>query len=188
MHDQIEITRVVPIHLDEMIAAAQGADAEPPPFRIHLRQAAQFVDGGTPRQPMRRSANTIAAGNMGPDDMVQQNKIQIRPLQRMHQHAAADVHADKIGDYLVGDRHSGADGATGAGMRIRHDADAAAAYEFLVAQSLNLLFGHFFQLVGENHRFINLAANRFHIDPFSFFGFAEIRSDEPVPASAGQAK
>ena len=151
-----------------MVASPQRANAEPPPFRIDIRQTFQILDGNLAGKAMRRASHRMSAWHMGPDDPIQQGEIHLRPFQGMYQHTAADIHPDQIRYDLVGNRHRRADGAAGAGVRIRHDPDSAAPDKFLVAEFLNLFLRHLFQLIGEHYRFVELAPNCFHAAPFSF--------------------
>ena len=78
-------------------------------------------------------------------------------------HAASDVHPDQVGRHLIGDGHGGPDGAAFAGVDVRHQADAAACREFLVAELLHLRDGGAVHYIGKDFSFAIFAFDFNHI-------------------------
>ena len=72
-------------------------------------------------------------------------------------HAAADIHADYVGDGLVGDRHGGADRAALAGVHVGHDADLTSFGQGVVTHSADLLDRFVLNDLGVADRGINFS-------------------------------
>lgn len=84
----------------------------------------------------------VSDGEAGGDPLINKfvQLLQLQPLfpDTSSLHPAADIHADQIGHYLIGDGHGSANGAARTGMNVRHQTDSAACGKFLVTQLLNL--------------------------------------------------
>ena len=121
-----------------MVAAAQGAKA---PFQtsgiLQSAVAAQVlqVEALLPPFPDAETGGNEVGGG------VHLWHVDLHPAQVHSIHAAADIHAHDVGYGLVLHGHGGADGAALAGVHVRHDADAAAFGEVIVAHPADLLNG-----------------------------------------------
>ena len=124
------------VHLDEVVAAAQGAQTPLQPLAVFQ----------VPVAPKRRQVEVLLptvphpfSGGDEVSDLVQLGQVKLHMAQLHGVHAAADVHAHQVGDRLVRDGHGGADGAALTRMDVRHDPNAAPGGEFAVAQLPDLL-------------------------------------------------
>ena len=138
MDDQVESAVGGPVHLDEVVAAAQGAEA--------ALQIAAVLQGPEAAQLGQVEADLAALPDLHPGGdevggLVQTLRIDLALSQLHRVHPAADIHADHVGDGLVDDRHGGADGAALACVDVGHDADPAARGEFIIAHPADLLNG-----------------------------------------------
>ena len=78
-------------------------------------------------------------------------------------HAAADIHADDVGDRPVLHGHGGADGTALARMDVRHDADLAACRKLVITHPADLLDGLVLDDLGKADRGIYLSLNFHHV-------------------------
>ena len=134
----VEIPLFIFIHLNEVIAAAQGADALFRPQQIHMRGTVQLRQVDLAEIAM----GLVPNGEAGRDFLINQ-LVQLLQLQSVFPdagrlHAASDIHPHQIWHHFIRDGHGGADGAAFPRMNIRHQPDAAACCKFLIAQFLNL--------------------------------------------------
>ena len=148
--DQVALTVLVHVQLDEVVAAAQGADALAGAIQVHGVGAAELgqvnlVVVGVISVPDGQAGRYLAV-----DELIQ--PLQLHPLagHRHRLHAAADVHPHQVGHHLVPNGQGGADGAAHPGVDVGHDAYLAARCEGLVAEGLNLAAGARFQLIAED--------------------------------------
>ena len=65
-------------------------------------------------------------------------------------HAAADVHADKVRNDFIFDRHGSTDSTAHACVSVRHYADFTAGHELLIEKVLNLRDGALLGGVGKH--------------------------------------
>ena len=94
-------------------------------------------------------------------------------LSKVHRvHAAADIDSDNVGYRLIRDSHCGSDRAARAGVHVRHDADAAAPCELIVAHSADLLNGLLFDHFRVADRCIHFSFNFKHGNLLLTRGFA----------------
>ena len=150
MDHNIQAALVVAVHLDEVVAAAQGADALFRPQQIDVFCAAQLPQVDLAAVSVRLFPDGKAGGDLFIDQLVQLLQFQTPLPDADGLHAAADVHPHQIGHHLVGDGHGGADGAALAGVDIGHQPDAAARGKFLIAQLLYLCKGGAVHHIGED--------------------------------------
>ena len=134
MNDQVQRAVLILIHLDKMVAAAQGADGAAGSAQIDSFGTAQRreVDGFIVW--MQRLTNGKTRWYPLTDDLIQRFQIQRLLCQPHGLHTTADVHTHQIGHHFIGDGHGRSDGAALAGVHIGHDADLAASRKSLVAQ------------------------------------------------------
>ena len=147
------------VDLDEVVAAAQGAQAAFQPLRILQRaEAAQpcQVKALLPALPHAH------AGGDAVGRLVHALHVDIAPAERDRVHAAADIHTDDVGDDLVPDRHGRADGAALPGVDVGHDADPAPGGDLIIAHSADLLDGLVLDDAGKADRRIHLSFDFHH--------------------------
>ena len=133
MDDQVKRPLVVPVHLDEVVAAAQGADGVAGPVLVDLAKAAKRAQIDLLLVGVGMLPNLHSRRDIGADETVQGLQIQGFIVQDGGLHAAADVHAYHVGYHLVVEGHGGADGAALARVGVGHHPDAAAGQKVLVA-------------------------------------------------------
>ena len=150
MDHDVEIPLVVLIHLDEVVSAAQSADAPFRPQQIHMAGTAQLVQVDLIEIAVGLVPDREAGGDPLIDQLVQLLKLQPSLPDAGGLHAAANVHAHQIGHRPVGDGHGSADGTALARVDVGHEPDAAAHREFLIAQLLDLCDGGAIHHVGED--------------------------------------
>ena len=132
--DDIQIAIVVLIHFNKVIAAAKGADAQLRPVQVHGLYAQQLLQIDIFCKAVGFVLNRKAGRDHFPDQLVQLLQFQMFFFHSNRFHAAADIHAHQIGADLILNGHGGSHGAAGAGMDIRHHADAAALGIRLIQQ------------------------------------------------------
>ena len=170
VNHQVEVSVVVPVHLDEVVAAAQRADAPFRPEQIHMAGAAQLRQVDLAEIGVRAVPDGEAGGDLLLDQLVQLLEFQPPLPDADGLHAAADVHPHKVRHHLVGDGHGGANGAARPGVDVGHQPDAAARREFLVAQLLHLGDGRAVHHIGKDLGLVVLSANLDHSVPFRIWG------------------
>ena len=133
------------VDLDEVVAAAERADAAPRPVERDAVRAAKLGKVDLRVERVLPAADVPAAGDLPADQRVERGKVDL-PLGQAHSlHTAADVHADHARHDLVGDRHRRADSTALSGVDIRHNADPASGELLLIADRSDLLGGLLFQ-------------------------------------------
>ena len=150
MDHHVELTLIVPVHLDEVVAAPQSADALFRPEQVHMAGAAQLLQVDLVQIAVGLGAYVKAGGDLFIDQLIQLLQLHVALPDADGLHAAADVHPHQVGHYFVGDGHGGADGAARPGVYVRHEADAAARGKLLVAKLDHLGDGCLVHYVGED--------------------------------------
>ena len=138
MDDQIQRPLIVPVHLDEVVAAAQGADGVAGPVLVDLAEAAQRAQIGLGLVGVGVLPYLHPRGDVGTDKAVQALQIQRLLVQNGGLHAAADIHAHHVGHHLVMEGHGGADGAALARVGVGHHPDTAVDQIILVTHEGDL--------------------------------------------------
>src|SRR5690606_15534668 len=121
----------IPVHFNEMVAAAQGADAFDRPVQVHVIFAVKLTQVDVGRISMGLFADIKTGGNVIINHPVQLFEVNGLFPQLDGFHAAANVHPHQVRHHLIGDGHGGADGAADAGVNVGHDPDTAAPGKFL---------------------------------------------------------
>ena len=145
--DEIEVAVIVAVDLDEVVAAAERADAADGAGHRHGLGAPERPQVELLHVRVGRIADAKAGGDGFLDEGIKGGQVEVALAQADGLHATPDVHAHQIGDDFVGDGHGGTDGAPRAGMDIRN---LAAGDEGLVAEGLNLRKRLVVHLVGEH--------------------------------------
>ena len=71
MDDEVQIAFIILVHLDEVIAAAQGADAEHRPVQLHVLCAVQSLQIDIFHKSVGLGLNGKARGDILADQLVQ---------------------------------------------------------------------------------------------------------------------
>jgi len=138
---------------DEMIAAAQRAEAEGRAALVHMAGAGEGVELEAAGAFVGFAPHAEAAGDVLADEGVELVEIEAFLRGEAHGlHAAADVHAHEVGADAAFDRHGEAHHTALARVAVGHDADTAPGSEGLVAECAYLPEGGRFQLCGEDPR------------------------------------
>ena len=150
MDHHIQLPLLVPVHLDEVVAAPQRADALFRPEHLNVPEAAQLLQVDLVRVPVDGGAHRKAGGDFLPDQLIQLLQLQMVLPEPGRLHAAADIHPHQVGDHPVGDGHGGAHGAPRPCVDVGHQPDAAAGSKLLIAQLNHLGDGRLVHHVGKN--------------------------------------
>ena len=136
--DEVLPSLLVGVHLDEVVAAAQGAQGSLQPlgvFQLAVTAQAGEVEALLPSLP-----DVPPAGD-GMSGRVQLFKVDLDSTEVDGVHTAPDVHPHHGGDDLIGNGHGGADGTALARVDVGHDADLAVREGLGVADLADLLHG-----------------------------------------------
>ncbi len=165
MNDQITAPRLRFIDFNEMIAAAQGADAarDPvQPFQFFIAIQPREIEFGlflvpdvhARRHEMRRFVECF--------------KINRLPTKVHGVHPATDIDADHVGHGLVDNRHRRPNRAALPGVNVRHDAHAAPRRHVVAAHPPYLLARFRIDGFRKRNRRRHRPFNRFHPSPLLF--------------------
>ena len=116
--DEVQPSLVVPVDLDEVVAAAERADGVFCTLAVDRACAAELVQVDVLQKRVRRRADAAPRRDVRADDAVEACKVELPFLEDGGEHPAADVDADQVRDDLVGDGHRRADGAAGARVEV----------------------------------------------------------------------
>lgn len=142
--DAQERIRIPLRYFNKVVAPAQGADGTAVPLLvrfqyIHADAGDFFIQFRIVQQGLVNGGTGVHAGwNACAQPGVKGGKVR-EGRQARRKYAAADVHADQVGNHLVRFQFRGeADDAAGAGMDVRHDAHPAAFKGGVMANVLDL--------------------------------------------------
>ena len=151
MDDEIDIVILIPVELNEVVAAAERTQSPLQlPRILELAEALQCLQIRKALDPSRM--NLPPVGHELPDNLVKAGKINVHPAKSHRVHAAADIDADDVGDDLVPEVSCETDDAAGASMAVRHDPDLRFPEGLLVQKLCNLLPAGVLNMVRENPR------------------------------------
>ena len=138
MDYDILVSVIVNVRLDEMVAAAQRAEAFLRPARIDLLEAAELLYVDAPVAPMGAFSYVPPMGDVLRDERIELGQVDALFLKPHHVHAAADIDANEVGHDEIAHGHCRADGAALACVNVRHYADLRARGERLIAKRADL--------------------------------------------------
>ena len=131
--DEIEVLLVVAVDLDEMVAAAERAEALLCPSGIDLFDADKLVNVDAPVAAVGTLPDVAPVGDVLPDERIELGEVYALLEKPDYVHAAADIDAHEIGHDEIADGHCRADGAALARVNIRHNPDFRSRGELLIA-------------------------------------------------------
>ena len=134
------------IHLNEVVAAAQRADAPHGSIKVDLIGAAELSKVNLGVQRMRNVSYLATIRDLLANQCIQLLKIALS-LTKLHSlHAAANIDPNHARYDLVLDRHGGSDGTAFASVDIGHDPDLTSGKLCLIAHCLDLRLSCLLQL------------------------------------------
>lgn len=136
--DEVEVLLVVAVDLDEVVAAAERAEALLRAARIDLFDAVELVDIDAPVAAVRPLAHVAPVGDVLADERIELRQVQALFAQAHDVHAAADIDADEVRDDVFANRHSRADGAALSRVHVGHYPDLRSRRERLIAERIYL--------------------------------------------------
>lgn len=131
--DEIEVLLVVAVDLDEMVAAAERAEALLCPSGIDLFDADKLVNVDAPVAAVGTLPDVAPVGDVLPDERIELGEVYALLGKPDYVHAAADIDAHEIGHDEIADGHCCANGAALARVNIRHNPDFRSRGELLIA-------------------------------------------------------
>ena len=138
VNDQPDAVLLIPIQLPEVIAAAQGAQAESEYFRgdpaAGPAETGHGIGGHRACQAVRLRPRFHPGGDLRLGNAVELRQIDPFFFQLRRQHPAADIDADQIGDHLVPYGHRRPDHTPCPGVAVRHDPDPGSLDTGLIEQ------------------------------------------------------
>ena len=139
--DEIEVFLVDTVDLDEMVAAAQRAEALLRPAGIDLFEAEELLYVDAPVAPVGAFSDVAPVGDVLRYERIELGEVYALFLKPHHVHAAADIDADEVGYDEIAHGHGSSDGAALARVNVRHDADLRSRRERLIAKRADLPLG-----------------------------------------------
>ena len=162
--DEVLPSRLVGVHLDEVVAAAQGAQGALQ--ALGVLQLTVTAQAGEVKALLPTLPDVSPAGD-GVGGRVQLFKVDLDLTEVDGVHPASDIHPHHGGDDLIGNGHGGADGTALARVDVGHDADLAIGKGLGVADLADLLYGSLVHGGGEALGGVVLSYDLYH-DAYSF--------------------
>ena len=148
--DEKEVSFLVAVDFDEMVAATERTEAFFEPPLIQFGIAAKLLHVQPSVTAVRPFAHVPSVRDVLADERIQLRQVETLFFEFDHVHPTADVDADDVRDDAVADRHGGADGTALAGVDVRHDTDLTAGGKRLVAHGFDLPLGGGFEFLCEH--------------------------------------
>ena len=150
MDNHIEVPFLVPVHLNEVVSAAQSSNTFFRPEQVHMLRAKQVLQIHLAGVSVGLVPDLEAGGDFFIDQLIQLLHLKVCFPNPDRLHPTANIHADQVGDHLIGDGHRRANRTPRPGMDVRHKPDAAPRGKFLIAEGNYLRNGRFIHHVSVN--------------------------------------
>ena len=134
MYDQVQISVFILVNFDKVIPSAERSHTELCTVGIDMRTAFKALQIRLLSVLVPERTNIHTRGNIPANTFVQSLKVDFPFLQLYCFHSAADVHADKVRNNLVGYRHCFSDYAASPRMDIGHNRDSLTRRKGLIKQ------------------------------------------------------
>ena len=125
-----------------MVSSAECAETEAEDIGRHFAsafpKAGQILCRDCIGEAVRRFPDVHSGRDLRLGDAVKFREVDPLFFEFCSQHPAADIHADKVRDHFIPDRHGRTDHTAGAGVAVRHNAHLQAFHRRLIHQVSDL--------------------------------------------------